>query len=254
MADNEGGKLRRTTARCWVVLALLLWTLATLQALAQDNLIKENVTLSALEHENYESELKYSFRSGFKKDVVFRAIVVPALGTERLIAIRRSGSAFEAFTVTPSTSVANLELLRAYESGEMARRDGSGQMMDYRDDESYQFLRENTPDDVTGIETTTESMRLSRETARRVLRLWERALQDAMEASGGPRLQLDGIRYFVSLLRDERGELNGYMIGPRSACLTARLAELVEMLGAYAESKVAEEDLASELRTIEERM
>lgn len=195
-----------------------------------------------VDDQRYKTELLYVFRSGFEPDVILRAVAIPSLTNEFLVGLKRHGDEFKTFIIRPSVSVANLRMIRAYESGSMSRMDSSGKIISYKEDEYYKQLRKITPNDYHDIGVTIAERPISVKTANMLFQRWK-ALFSNEKTDPDQNLVIDGIRYYLSVTNNNSEVRCEFAQMPSRDRRIVNLTDLVELIEKYVNSNITDQEL-----------
>jgi hypothetical protein len=224
---------------------------------AQDHLEPENgifsgdVTLS-----DYYGNVRRVFSSAYAPGGTLCVVILPSFSPESVVGIRESERGLEAFVITPSCHIWNLELLQDYESGRITEIDKDGRKISLAQNESYQKLKQRTPGDVSKITVATVAKPLPEPLAEqvaladRIKAVWKKALLDtryAKERHGGN----DGTDYYFSMRIEDRGIVSGQIWSPNEHTRMGDLINLVSQIAAYANGKAKATQLEDALKRLE---
>ncbi len=220
---------------------------------AQDRLEPETGVLAEARDE-YSEEIRQVFRAAYAADVELRVVVVASFDPEAVVGIRKTEEGFEAFVMTPSSAIADLERVRTYESGQVTVFDRDGKEIPLEKDATFQELKRRTPTDVGKITVQTKVVPIPEPLVKRISKVWEDMLLDVRYPDQDPDfiyIRVDGTKYHFSMWVPARGILSGQTWSPEKQTKTAALVDLAFALRQYANKEVDAKKLAASLKPFE---
>jgi hypothetical protein len=169
------------------------------------------------------ADVKQVFAAAYAPNVILRFFKEPLLGIENTAAgIRETHGVYEAFIITSSTPVGDLELVRQIKAGKMEgiRPDGS-QSNGYPS--PYVRLIRETPASAAEVKTKMETAPISPRLAEGIAKVWQKALLDA-KAPTEKREGLDGEVFSFSAPVQNRGVIDAGIWSPECGSKTERLS------------------------------
>jgi hypothetical protein len=198
---------------------------------AQEHLVPEPGVLA--EYDEYDFKVREVFTSAYSDEVVCKVVILGSFGKEQVVGLRTTAGGHEIFSMFPSSSIWDTELVRLHESGQIQSYAKDGKKLTLEQDDSYQDLKKRTPADFRQITIETQAVPLGDSVAHRIAAIWERMLLDTRQPKQW-RQGLDGASYHFSMFVSGRGIISGQIWSPKEKTKTAALEELAYALSQYA--------------------
>ncbi len=217
-------------------------------ACAQEHLVPEPGILA--EADEYHAKIRQVFASAYADDVILRVVSLVSFQPEEVAGIRKTGGGYEAFVITPSSTIWNTELVRLQESGQIATLDKDAKPIPPEKDKSFQDFKRRTPSDIRKITVQTKFAAISGPLAQRITRVWQTMLLDSRHPKK-PRLGFDGATYHFSMWIGEHGIVSAAVWLPDERTRTFKFVGLANALSIYARGKSDETALEKFLKPLE---
>jgi hypothetical protein len=217
-------------------------------AFAQPHLIPDAGPFG--DEQGYEVMVRQVFSAGFEKNVVLRAVIIESFDTERLIGIREGANGFEAFVISPSSRIWDIELVREYENGSITVIGADRKVVPLEKDDDFKELKRRTPSDVRQISTSVRAKVIPKVFVERIERVWQRMLLGTRHTTQ-PRLGRDGISYYFSMWVNGYGIITGHTWSPDQGP-TKALAALANQLASYSSANSSIKALEKAIRAAEQ--
>lgn len=217
------------------VLLNLLSLIVGCSVCAQEHLEPEAGVLA--DPDRYRLKVQEVFSSALTNEAVCQAVILPSFEPERVVGLQRSEQGIEAFSLSPSSTIWDTEVIALYESGRIQRLDTNFHILSLADNDSYQALKKATPADYRSIKVTVKTKPIDEALGERIATVWKRMLMGVHHPKE-ERQGCDGITYHFSMWIKGRGTLSGRVWSPNPRSRTAALVELTEALARYAEGNL----------------
>jgi hypothetical protein len=205
------------------------------RGIAQEHLEPEVGVLSYVDA--YRLKVSEVFAPVLTNQVVCKVVILESFEPEKIVGLRRAEHGLEAFSLTPSSTIWDIEAIHLYESGRIETWDTNLHKLTLEENKSYQALKKSTPADYRSITVATKSVPIDEALGNRIAIVWESMLM-AVRYPEKPSLGLDGTTYHFSIWISGRGVLNGKVWSPAPKTKTAALVDLVDALTEYATGRL----------------
>lgn len=226
-------------------------------AAAQDHLEPQNGIFAEEENSRgYFGNVRRVFAPAYASGVILRVVILPSFRPEFAVGLRETEKGVEAFDITASSHIWNLELLHDYESGRIICVDKDGKEIPLEKNESYQKLKQRTPGDISKITPMTIAKPLPEPLAgevalsERLKAVWKKALLDTRYPKELHRGN-DGSDYYFSMYVQDRGVVSGQIWSPDEHTRMGDLIHLVSQVSAYANDKAKAAQVEEALKPLE---
>jgi len=217
------------------VLLQLLGLMVVCGLCAQEHLEPETGVLA--NPDRYSLKVQEVFSSALTNQAVCQAVILASFEPERMVGLQRSDKGIEAFSLSPSSTIWDTEVIALHESGEIETWDTNFHKLSLAENESYQALKKATPADYRSIKVTVKAQPIDEALGGRIATVWKRMLMGVRHPKE-KRAGCDGVTYHFSMWIKGRGILSGQVWSPDSKSRTAALVELTEALSRYAEGNL----------------
>jgi len=208
---------------------------------AQDHLFPEPGLLA--KYDFYEFKVREVFAAAYADEIICKVVIFGSFENERVVGLRKTASGHEVFSMSPSSSIWDTELVRLHESDQI-QTSKNGKVLTLEQNESYQDLKKRTPADFRKITIEQKAVPIAEALARQIAGIWERMLLGTRQPKEW-RQGLDGASYHFSMVGSDRGIISGQIWSPKEKTKTAALEELAYALSDYAMGRASTENLKS---------
>lgn len=195
----------------------------------------------------YEQKVRELFEEGFRPSVSLKVLILESFATESLIGIQKVSDGLEVFHLRAKSSIADTEMLEAYEAGNVFGLDRNGNRIPGVETKEYQDLKRKTPSDFREIPIEKTSRILPKRTAHEITDMWKAMLLGTHYPKKG-RFGKDGTTYFFSMWDNFTGRLSGMVWSPSDASPTGRLVHLTNSMQRYVHQEITEAELKGILK------
>jgi hypothetical protein len=239
----------RHSRLCWLFLGLVLG-FGLHPAPAQDHLEPQAPFPGS---EQYWVDLRQVFAEAYGPNVILRVFRLPSLGIEDVVTgIRETNGSYEAFIITSSSRVWDLEEVRQIKAGGRNGIRPDGTLADGSPLSPYVRLVQETPASAAQIKTKKEAASISARLAKRIAKVWQKELL-AAKVPTKKREGLDGEIFSFSAAIEGRGAVTADIWSPQDDSRMGRLVSLVETLGKFARKQIGEEKIAEAVKNCEQQ-
>jgi hypothetical protein len=204
------------------------------------------------EREHYWADLKQVFAQAYAPNVILRVFRLPGLEISDVVTgIRETNGSYEAFIITSSSLVSDLETVRKIKAGKINGVRPDGTLVDGSLG-PYVRLVQETPASAAEFKTKREAASISARLAQRIAKIWQEELL-AAKVPTKKREGLDGQTYSFSAAVEGRGTIIAEIWSPDTESRMERLISLVERLGKFARKQVGEEKVTEAVKDFEQQ-
>lgn len=205
------------------------------------------------ESEQCWADMRQVFAEAYAPNVILRVFRLPSLGSEDVVtAIRETNGSYEAFIITSSSRVSDLEEVRQIKAGRKRGIRPDGTLADGSPHSPYVRLVRETPASAAEIKTKMEAAPISAQLAKRIAKVWQEELL-AARVPTKEREGFDGETFSFSAAVGSRGTVTADIWSPDAGSRMERLVSLVETLEKFARKQNGEEEIAKALKNLEQK-
>ena len=195
------------------------------------------------EGNEYEDKIRQVFTDALKGQTVLRVVIVPSFQPEQVIGIRSSPDRFEAFVVTPSSSIWQTHYTSILEYSVRMAKENNDEASVSGLLEQIEEAKKEHPYDVREIKTTTATRVISDKLVKRVMSIWERMILQARPPKYLP-VRTDGVSYHFSMWVRGRGNISAKTWSPDRDTRAEYLSIVAEALKAFVDETVEESEIS----------
>jgi hypothetical protein len=239
---------RRHSGLCRLFLGLFL-AFGLRPAPAQDHL---EPPTPYPEREQYWADLKQVFAEAYAPNVILRVFRLPGLEISDVVTgIRETNGRYEAFIITSSSLVSDLDEVRQIKAGKKKGINPDGTMANGYPYSPYVRLVQETPASAAEFKTKTDAASISAPLAKRIAKVWQKELLAATVPTE-KREGFDGETYSFSAAVGGRDNITADIWSPDAKSRMGRLVGLAEALGRFASKQIGEEEVAQAVKDFEQ--
>lgn len=239
----------RHSRLCWLFVGLAL-SFGPRPTPAQDHL---EPPTPFPESEQCWADMRQVFAEAYAPNVILRVFRLPSLGIEDVVTgIRETNGSYEAFIITSSSRVSDLEEVRQIKAGRKKGIRPDGTLANGSPYSPYVRLVQETPASAAQIKTKMEAASISARLAQRIAKVWQKELL-AAKVPTEKREGFDGETFSFSAAVEGRGTVIADIWSPQDKSRMGRLVSLVEILGKFARKQIGEEKIAKALKNLEQQ-
>jgi hypothetical protein len=240
----------RHSRLCWLFLGLALG-FGLRPAPAQDHLEPPAPFPGS---DQYWVDMRQVFAEAYGPNVILRVFRLPSLEIEDVVTgIRKTNGSYEAFIVTSSSRVWDLEEVRQIKAGRKNGIRPDGTLVNGSPHSPYVRLVRETPATAAQIKTRREAASISAPLAKRIAKVWQKELLAAKVIPTEKREGFDGEVFSFSAAVEGRGTVTADIWSPQDESRMGRLVSLVETLGKFARKQIGEEKIAKAVKRLEQQ-
>ena len=203
--------------------------------------------------EQYWVDMRQVFAEAYAPNVILRVFKSPSLGIEDVVTgIRETNGSYEAFIITSSSRVWDLEEVRQIKAGGKNGIRPDGTLADGSPYSPYVRLVQETPASAAQIKTKMEAASISTRLAKRIAKVWQKELL-AAKVPTEKRQGFDGEVFSFSAPVEGRGTVTAVIWSPQDESKMGRLVSLTETLGKFARKQIGEEKIAKAVKKLEQQ-
>jgi hypothetical protein len=198
-------------------------------------------------------DMRQVFAEAYAPNVILRVFKLPSLGIEDVVTgIRETNGGYEAFIITSSSRVWDLEEVRQIKAGRKNGIRPDGTLADGSPLSPYVRLVQETPASAAQIKTKMEASSIPARLAKRIAKVWQKELL-AAKVPAEKREGFDGEVFSFSAAVEGRGAVTADIWSPQAKSRMGRLVSLVETLGKFARKQIGEEEIAKAVKNLEQQ-
>lgn len=194
--------------------------------------------------------MRQVFAEAYAPNVILRVFRLPSMEIEDAVTgIRETNGSYEAFIITSSSRVADLEEVRQIKAGKKKGIRPDGTQANGYPYSPYVRLVQETPASAAEIKTKVEAASISARLAQRIAKIWQKELL-AAKVPTKEREGFDGETFSFSAAVEGRGTVTADIWSPDAGSRMERLISLVETLGKSARKQIGEEKIAEAVKNL----